>query len=216
MGHILRRMIYALILASLPILSTAALAQPKTAKQCNDEWTAQKTAIQASGKTKKEFIAECRGTAGSTAAGTTGAAAAGGQHKTAKQCNDEWTAQKAAIQASGKTKKEFIAECRGTASSAAAATPGQGQGATKPKAATTTTAAAPAATGTALAAGEFRTEADAKSRCGGDTVVWANLSSKIYHFSGNKSYGHTKNGAYMCEQNATGSGFRAAKNEKHP
>jgi len=43
-----------------------------------------------------------------------------------------------------------------------------------------------------------------------------NLDSKIYHFSGHKDYGHTKEGAYMCEKDALGQGIRAAKNEKHP
>jgi hypothetical protein len=47
-------------------------------------------------------------------------------------------------------------------------------------------------------------------------VVWANLSSKVYHFSGYRDYGTTKKGAYMCEKDATGQGFRASKSEKHP
>ena len=47
-------------------------------------------------------------------------------------------------------------------------------------------------------------------------VVWANLDSKIYHFSGNKNYGNTKSGAYMCEKETAAAGVRAAKNEKHP
>ena len=46
--------------------------------------------------------------------------------------------------------------------------------------------------------------------------MWANLDSRIYHFSGNKNYGNTKEGAYMCEKDALGQGIRAAKNEKHP
>ena len=56
----------------------------------------------------------------------------------------------------------------------------------------------------------------AKARCPTDTVVWANLKSKIYHFSGHKDYGTTKEGTYMCEKDATAAGDRAAKNEKHP
>ena len=48
------------------------------------------------------------------------------------------------------------------------------------------------------------------------TVVWANLNSKIYHFTGYKDYGNTKTGAYMCESDATSQGMRASKNEKHP
>src|SRR5436305_5578550 len=35
--------------------------EPKTARQCNSDWAANKTAIQASGKTKRAFVAECRG-----------------------------------------------------------------------------------------------------------------------------------------------------------
>ena len=45
----------------LSALSQSAVAQQKTVKQCNDEWTADKAAIQASGKTKRVFVAECRG-----------------------------------------------------------------------------------------------------------------------------------------------------------
>jgi hypothetical protein len=48
------------------------------------------------------------------------------------------------------------------------------------------------------------------------SVVWSNLESKIYHFAGHKDYGHTQNGAYMCEADATKEGMRAAENEKRP
>ena len=48
------------------------------------------------------------------------------------------------------------------------------------------------------------------------TIVWANTKSKIYHFSGTRSYGHTKQGAYMCEKDSISDGMRAAKNEAHP
>jgi hypothetical protein len=46
--------------------------------------------------------------------------------------------------------------------------------------------------------------------------VWVNVDSKVYHFAGNKNYGTTKSGAYMCEKDTASAGFRAAKNEKHP
>ena len=49
--------------AMLGLASVPAAAQQKTAKQCNDEWTANKSTIQSSGKTKKVFVAECRGQA---------------------------------------------------------------------------------------------------------------------------------------------------------
>ena len=65
-------------------------------------------------------------------------------------------------------------------------------------------------------ADEFSTEAAAKAHCGSGAVVWANLSSHVYHFAGSRDYGKAKRGAYMCEASATKDGFRAAKNDKHP
>jgi hypothetical protein len=139
------------------------------------------------------------------------------QQKTAKQCNDEWTANKAAIQASGKKKKDFIAECRGiTEPTATAATPQPPPATTAPGATAPSTATKPAAPARGAGAGQFVSEAQAKAHCPNDTVVWANLDSKIYHFSGNRNYGNTKKGAYMCEGETAASGFRAAKSEKHP
>jgi len=80
----------------------------------------------------------------------------------------------------------------------------------------TTAPAAPSARAPASGTTQFDTEAAAKAHCPGATVVWTNLKSKIYHFSGHADYGHTKSGAYMCEKDADAVGFRAAKNEKHP
>jgi len=62
--------------------------------------------------------------------------------------------------------------------------------------------------------GAYSTEADAKAHCNGN-VVWMNNKSHIYHFAGARDYGHTKNGAYMCQPDADKVG-RAAKNEKAP
>lgn len=166
----------------------------------------------------------------------TPAAAPAGQ-KTVKACEEEWRANKKANQDKGITEKAYVEKCRAgdavavpqkpepapapktTATPAAppppAAPPAPAQAAPKP-----TPAAAPAAPGSAtattLASGQYPTEAQAKSRCGSDLVVWANLDSKIYHFSGHPDYGHTKEGAYMCEKGALAQGIRAAKNEKRP
>jgi len=208
-------------------------AQQKTVKECNDEWTANKAAIQASGKKKKDFMAECRGTAQSTAAPAPAPvqpapASTPTGTKTAKQCNEEWTANKATIQASGKRKKDFIAECRGIATSQtppaaapvrptpSAAQPERTQPAAPPPSARITPPTRARATGVPATAGQFATEAEARNHCPGDTVVWANLESKIYHFNGTRDYGNTKKGAYMCEGDTASAGFRAAKNEKHP
>jgi hypothetical protein len=62
--------------------------------------------------------------------------------------------------------------------------------------------------------GQFASEAEAKAICPGETVVWVNTSTKVWHYAGAATYGKTKRGAYMCEKDAAGSGFRAAKNEK--
>lgn len=147
------------------------------------------------------------------------------QQKTVKACQDEWRANKDANQAAGITEKAYVDKCRsGGAATAPAATPVAAPAAAPapPAKPAATPASAPAkksspAPATAASAAEqFAGEALAKARCPTDTVVWANLKSKIYHFNGNKDYGKTKEGAYMCEKDALGQGIRAAKNEKHP
>src|SRR5262245_28999852 len=80
------------------------------------------------------------------------------QQKTAKQCNDEWAANRDAIRASGKTKRVFVAECRGLP-----------------------VTAAPAKAPVTLTKGQFAIEAEAKTSCPTDAVVWVNLRSKFYH-----------------------------------
>ena len=145
------------------------------------------------------------------------------QQKTAKQCAEEWRANKADNQAKGILEKDFVARCR---AGTAAAQPTTAPTATQPSAApapaaapktTTAPAAAPQRETTAAApAGGFANEALAKARCPTDTVVWVNENSKIYHFSGHKDFGNTKEGTYMCEKSAIAAGNRAAKNEKHP
>jgi hypothetical protein len=59
-------------------------------------------------------------------------------------------------------------------------------------------------------------EMQVKASCPSDTVVWVNTKSHIYHFNGNRNYGTTKQGDYMCEASAKAAGDRAAENEKHP
>ena len=59
----MKSMISAAVGAAL--LGVLALSQPafaqKTARQCGDEWNAGKATLQASGKTRTAFMAECRG-----------------------------------------------------------------------------------------------------------------------------------------------------------
>jgi hypothetical protein len=58
----------------------------------------------------------------------------------------------------------------------------------------------------------FTTEQEAQQHCPRDTVVWLNLPSGIYHFKGQRWYGNTKHGAYVCKKEADGAGDRATRN----
>lgn len=159
--------------------------------------------------------------------------------KTVKACQEEWRANKAANQASGVTEKAYVAQCRGGAAPVQTTTAPSTQPSPPPAAKPAPAAPAPAPTASAppakpappptsttapasttpakpVGANEFSTEAQAKAHCPTDTVVWANLTSKVYHFSGTRFYGETKNGAYMCERDSAAEGMRAAKNETHP
>jgi hypothetical protein len=161
------------------------------------------------------IVTTCAVLAGFSVLSTSGFA----QQKTVRACQDEWRLNRAANQAAGITEKAYVDKCRtaGTSLQPAAAAPAAPPAA-KPPAPTAAAPApktAPAAT-VGLGSAEFKTEAQAKARCPRDTVVWANLDSKIYHFSGNRDYGNTKEGAYMCEKDAMAQGVRAAKNEKRP
>ena len=145
------------------------------------------------------------------------------QAKTAKECRAEWQANKAANQAKKITESAYVKECvAGGAAAQPAAAPAPAKS-TKteskmaPAAAPAKSSVKPATPAMAPSgANQYSTEAQAKARCGSGTVVWANLKSKIYHFAGHKDYGNTKEGAYMCERDATSEGMRAAKTETHP
>jgi hypothetical protein len=219
------------------LLSFPAIAQQKTVKACTEEWRANKAANEAKGVTLKSYVTQCRaGGAAQTQTAptapaqktTTAAAPAATGQKTVKACTEEWRANKAANEAKGLTLKAYVADCR-TGKTTAQPTlfptqPQQTRTTTAPppaaqppqQAPRTTTGAAPPAATAPTGANQYATEGQAKFRCVGGTVVWANLDSKIYHFSGNKTYGQTKAGAYMCERDAQSQGMRAAKNEKHP
>jgi hypothetical protein len=57
----------------------------------------------------------------------------------------------------------------------------------------------------------YKTEADAKSHCGSDEVVWGNTSSHVLHDSGTKYYGKTKHGGYVCKEMAINAGYHESK-----
>jgi hypothetical protein len=164
------------------------------------------------------------------------AASAANAESVMKECGADWKAAKAAGTTNGQTWNEFLKTCEAqkkgaaapaAAAPAAAATPAAAPApapAMTPAAAATpmakpmatpkpkkTSAASPAA---ATGAGEFAAEAEAKAHCPSDTVVWVNTKSHKYHYSGHKSYGATKQGAYMCEADAKAAGDAASKGEQ--
>jgi hypothetical protein len=59
---------------------------------------------------------------------------------------------------------------------------------------------------------EFPSEQEAQRHCPADTVVWLNLRSGVYHFKGERWYGRTRSGAYVCEKEADEAGDRATRN----
>jgi len=58
----------------------------------------------------------------------------------------------------------------------------------------------------------FLAKQQAQQRGLADTVVWLNLPTSIYHFQGQRWYGRTNSGAYVCQTEASGAGMRATRN----
>ena len=159
--------------------------------------------------------------AGALGFGFSGAARA---ESVMKQCGAEWKAAKANNTTNGMTWQQFLAQCRAQKAAAPAAAPAPAAAAAPAPAPTAAPAPAPSQAALPKAApapmkpaakptgaGEFSSEAEAKARCPSDTVVWVNTKSHIYHYAGTRSYGATKQGAYMCEADATAAGDRASK-----
>jgi hypothetical protein len=239
----------ALVLTAACIFIAPASAQ-SVMKVCGDEWKEAKAAGKTSGETWPQFLAQCRAQqkAGSAAAPAptsyepapvAPSAPSYAQTplrglKTVRQCDGEYAANKAAIEASGQTKRDFVAACRSGSESiptaaiappAPAATPNYNAPAPAPanygSAPAPSPAQAPAGSPysslpTSMSAGEFASDQQARAHCPTDTVVWVNTRSRVYHFAGTHNYGHTKEGAYMCEADAKAVGDRAAMNESHP
>jgi hypothetical protein len=182
-------------------------AAPKTARACREEWRASKDPAKG---TEKDYVAKCR--AGEAAAPP--AAPAAPAHTPPAAAAPPPAAPAPAPPAAA-------------APAPAPATPPPSAAAPPPAPAPAPSAApakpappAPAPTATAPSgADQYQDEAQAKAHCPADLVVWVNLNSHIYHFSGTSNYGRHfsgKGGAYMCEKDALRETFRAAENEKRP
>ncbi len=49
-------------------------------------------------------------------------------------------------------------------------------------------------------------------KCPGDKLVWVNTRSHVYHFQGERYFGSTKSGKFMCEHEADQEGDRPTRN----
>jgi hypothetical protein len=182
-----------------PAAAPSSAAGVKTIRECRDEWRA---STDPNKGTQKDYIAKCR--SGGTAVAPPAAPAA---------------PPKAAAPAPSSPSSTSPAPAPATPPPAATA---PAPSAPAPGAAAPARPAAPQPAPTAAAptgAGQYPDEAQAKARCPADIVVWVNLNSHIYHFSGTANYGRhfvDKGGAYMCEKDALRESFRAAENEKRP
>ena len=92
-------------------------------------------------------------------------------------------------------------------SDAAVAPPADATPAPAPAPATTppSTAVAPVPAAPTAAAGPSMS-------CPGDKVVWVNIPTHIYHFQGERYFGKTASGKYMCERAADAEGDHPTKN----
>ena len=155
-------------------------------------------------------------------AGVVGLASTGAQAQSVmKQCGDDWKAAKENNTTNGLKWPEFLKNCRvqkeGAAAPAAAPVVAPAPAAAPAPAPVQTYAPKPKPMQAArpTGAGEFNSEAEAKGRCYGNTVVWVNTKGKshTYHYAGSRWYGTTKQGAYMCEADAGAAGYHASKSK---
>jgi hypothetical protein len=210
-------------------------------KACASQWKQAQTTGATGGQSWPQFLAQCRtsqASPASTSAPTSQsgslfpwsqpaapasatASNVGAGQSVMRLCASQWKDAKAAGTTAGQSWPQFLAQCRTRQGSAAAPSgsfapapaPAPQSGSLFPWWQQSAPAPAPGAP-TTPRAGEYTTELAARARCPSDTVVWANTPTRIYHYSGTRYFGHTRNGAYMCEADARAAGYRASRNRQ--
>lgn len=61
----------------------------------------------------------------------------------------------------------------------------------------------------------FQFEQQAQKHCPSDTVVWAEATAQLYNVKGERWYGATKSGAYVCRLDGEKVGYRARRRSGH-
>ena len=57
----------------------------------------------------------------------------------------------------------------------------------------------------------FPREQEAQQHCPDDLIVWLDRPTRTYHYRGERWYGATKTGAYVCQNEAVRAGMRATR-----
>ena len=212
-------------------------------KACASQWKQAQATGATAGQSWPQFLAQCRTSQASPASTPVSAPApqsgslfpwsqpsatpsatasnVGAAQSVMKLCVAQWKDAKAAGTTGGQSWPQFLAQCRrqgsapsGGFASAPAPAPAPNQsGSLFPWWQQSAPASAPGATAIPRA-GEYTTELAARVRCPSDTVVWANTPTRIYHYSGTRYFGHTRNGAYMCLADARAAGYRATRSRQ--
>jgi hypothetical protein len=60
----------------------------------------------------------------------------------------------------------------------------------------------------AAEAAHFQFEQQARQHCPGDTIVWLNPSLGTYSFAGDRWYGSTRHGVFVCRREGDLAGYR--------